>query len=507
MINHADIENIIGCKTLVTDRMQHAIEGWYDAAIDGLPLDQNPETLSLDLPALICAELARLTTLELEVTVTGSPRADWISAHLQRILSPRRRRIFTVALALGSGVWKPYQSGTKLGVSFCNAAHYFPVAHDAEGSLTEDVFVDTIQDNDSYYHRLEWMHVLERRQDLREEELAQLEDSDLDPPTQFPCIKVVNLAFRSSTQDALGSPEDLSIRPEWDEIEAIAYLTGLEKLPVGYFVTPIVNSIDPDSELGAAMFEPARKQIIDADEQYTRLDWEYEGGELAVDTDEKFLKPSAAGQQMSKAQALREYGVPPEAIDGTAPRHRERLFHGINVNTGITDGTPFYQVFAPALRDGSYLAGLNQYLRNVESHAGLSFGVLSQVADVEKTATEIVSSKQKLYATVSDLQAALEEALRGLIDALDYWADHTKGAPGKGTLNAAFKWDDSIILDRLTEMSQWQQEVSMGLRGKIEYRMHFFGEDEKTATLAVQRIQQEAMSTDVLKGVLDNGDG
>ena len=55
MINHADIENIIGCKTLVTDRMQRAIEDWYDAAINGLPLDKNPETLTLDLPALICS--------------------------------------------------------------------------------------------------------------------------------------------------------------------------------------------------------------------------------------------------------------------------------------------------------------------------------------------------------------------------------------------------------------------------------------------------------------------
>ena len=61
MINHADIENIIGCKTLVTDRMQRAIEDWYDAAINGLPLDKNPETLTLDLPALICSELAHLT--------------------------------------------------------------------------------------------------------------------------------------------------------------------------------------------------------------------------------------------------------------------------------------------------------------------------------------------------------------------------------------------------------------------------------------------------------------
>lgn len=88
MINHADIENIIGCKTLVTNRMQRAIEDWYDAAINGLPMDKNPETLTLDLPALICAELARLTTLELEATVEGSDRADWINAQLQRCSHP-----------------------------------------------------------------------------------------------------------------------------------------------------------------------------------------------------------------------------------------------------------------------------------------------------------------------------------------------------------------------------------------------------------------------------------
>ena len=78
---------------------------------------------------------------------------------------------------------------------------------------------------------------------------------------------------------------------------------------------------------------------------------------------------------------------------------------------------------------------------------------------------------------------------------------------GKGKLNISFKWDDSIILDRLSEMAQWQQEVSMGLRSKTEYRMHFFGEDEETATRAVQAIQQETGANDILKGVIDNGDG
>lgn len=316
MINHADIENVIGCKTLVTDRMQQAIEGWYDAAINGLPMNHNPETLTLGLPSLICSELARLTTLELEVKVEGSPRADWINTQLQRVISPRKRRILAVALALGSGVWKPYQSGSKLGISFSNAACYFPVSHDIEGSLTEGVFIDTIQDNENYYHRLEWLHVLESRRDLRDEELAQLEDNDLDAPVQFPCVKVVNMAFRSSTQDSLGSPDELSIRPEWDEIQPVAYLSGLEKLPVGYFVTPIVNSVDPGSELGAAMFEPARVQIIDAEEQYTRLDWEYEAAEMAIDVPDTYLKPGGAGEDLSRAQALKLYGVPPEGSPG-----------------------------------------------------------------------------------------------------------------------------------------------------------------------------------------------
>ena len=178
----------------------------------------------------------------------------------------------------------------------------------------------------------------------------------------------------------------------------------------------------------------------------------------------------------------------------------------VESSTGIAEGGTFYQVYAPALRDGSYLSGLNQYLRHVESKAGLSYGVLSQVADVEKTATEIISSRQKLYATVSDIQAALEDALRGLIAALNFWADQLDTVPaGSSEPEISFKWDDSIIIDRQTEMAQWQAEIQLGLRGKAEYRQHFYGEDEATARSAVAAIQQEAMASDILQGVLTHG--
>lgn len=506
MINHTNIEDVIGTKTLVTDAMQHAIEGWYRAAIEGEPLDGSPETLSLGLPALICSELARMTTLEVEVSVTGSERADWIQHQLQQVLSPRRRRKLALALALGSGIWKPFQaSSSELGVSFIPATGYYPVSNDTDGNLTEAVFVDTIVDSNNYYNRLEWQHALNSKDDLRSAEYKLLEDLGVDPPQQFPCVQVINLVYRSATADSLGSKEDPAVRPEWDGVAPVAYLPRLKKLPLGYFVAPAVNTIDPSSELGVAMFEAARGAIIDADQQYTRLDWEYEGGEMAVDVDSNYLKPAAAGQQMSRAEALRTYGVPPAALDRTAPHHRERLFHGIDVNTGITQTAPFYQIYAPGLRDNSYLAGLQQYLRNVEAHAGLSFGVISMPMATDRTATEIMSSKQKMYATVSDCQAALEDAMSGLVDALDYWANRIRDLPSKGPVHTAFKWDDSIIMDRLTEMGVWQKEIEMGLRSKQEYREHFFGEDEAVAAKAISSIQTELASVGVLRGVLDGG--
>ena len=125
---------------------------------------------------------------------------------------------------------------------------------------------------------------------------------------------------------------------------------------------------------------------------------------------------------------------------------------------------------------------------------------------MEKTATEIISSRQKLYATVSDIQAALEDALRGLIAALNFWADQLDTVPaGSSEPEISFKWDDSIIIDRQTEMAQWQAEIQLGLRGKAEYRQHFYGEDEATARSAVAAIQQEAMASDILQGVLTHG--
>lgn len=507
MIEYNQIEAELGVQTMMTDRQQAAIQDWYRVAIKGEPCNRDPDTKALGLPAAICTELARLTTLELEVHVQGSKRADWIDRKMQKVISPRRRRILAVALALGSGAWKPYQAGNDIGVSFVSADSLYPISTDVDGDLTEAVFINRIQDSDYVYNRLEWMHVLTGPEDYHEKERSIIESLDVSIAAEYPCVQVINLAYVSSSKDSLGTRIPLDTRPEWADVEPVAYLPGLTKIPCGYFVTPIVNTVDPSSEMGAAMFAPSIPEIIDADVQFTRLDWEYEGGELAVDLDEQYLKPlGEGGQPITDTESLRRFGVPAKALNQQLAQHNQRIYRGLNINTGIADGGTFYQVFAPSLRDSNYLGGLNQYLRHVETKCGLSFGVLSQVSEVEKTATEIISSRQKLYTTVSDIQAALEDALRGLIAALDFWADQLDGVPAAaGEPEITFKWDDSIIIDRQTEMAQWQAELQMGLRSKVEYRQHFYGEDEATAQKAIAAIQEESVATDILQGVLTGG--
>ena len=106
----------------------------------------------------------------------------------------------------------------------------------------------------------------------------------------------------------------------------MAYPRGLTKIPCGYFVTPIVNTVDPNSEMGAAIFAPGIPEIIDADVQFTRLDWAYAGGAPGADADENYLVPIGEnGAPISDEESLRRFGVPAQALNKRAPEHAQRL--------------------------------------------------------------------------------------------------------------------------------------------------------------------------------------
>ena len=66
--------------------------------------------------------------------------------------------------------------------------------------------------------------------------------------------------------------------------------------------------------------------------------------------------------------------------------------------------------------------GFNNQLKLVEFNCNLAYGTLSDPQSVDKTATEIKTSKQRSYVMVSDTQMALQDALEDLVYAMSFWS-------------------------------------------------------------------------------------
>ena len=108
---------------------------------------------------------------------------------------------------------------------------------------------------------------------------------------------------------------------------------------------------------------------------------------------------------------------------------------------------------------------------------------LSDVTDVDKTATEVKIAKKRKYNMVSAIQENLKDCLEDLVYALAFY--NAKLHSGY-EFNCTFK--DSILVDDETERQNDRADVSLGAMQLWEYRMKHYAEDEETAKKMV--VQQ-----------------
>ena len=113
---------------------------------------------------------------------------------------------------------------------------------------------------------------------------------------------------------------------------------------------------------------------------------------------------------------------------------------------------------------------------------------MSDPQNVEKTAEEIKSSKQRSYSTVKDIQNSTEEAIRYLVKAMEVWIDMGGLAPS-GKVEVSCDWDDSLIVDKKYELEQLRADLAAGIIGPVEFRMKRYGETEDQAMKALAKIQ------------------
>lgn len=429
----------------VSAQMQTALTEWRDLyQMGGLPTrpEEESKSYSLRLPAGIASEFSRLLLSEADVHLMGGARASYLEVPLHAFWTQFSRQA-EAACALGSMVFKPYVSGDTISVNLLRADQYVPTAFDTTGVVTAAVFVDTKQIGRRYYTRLE----------------AHTWDANSQKYT------VENRAYMAYDRDTLGTPCSLDAVDGWEGLKAYQELENITAPLFSVFRVPSANRVDMDSPIGVSVYASAVDLIQEANQMWDKIWWEYCGTELALDVSQDLLEKTKVDEK--------------RAFKWKLPKGGKRLFRGYDMAYD-SDISKKMQVFSPAIRDSSLFNGLNHILQRIEFNVGLAYGTISEPQDIEKTAEEIRSSKQRSYTHVSRMQQALETALEGLVYSMGVYADLYDLAPA-GEVSLACTWGDSVLEDADKEFQRQMQMVSARVLKPEKFLAWYFGIDESEA--------------------------
>ena len=520
MLGARTIEQTLHVAPVISSSMEHSIQLWADMYKNQAPWIKEPtagdptRVVSLGLPAMIASEKARMVVLEMESEITtptkevetenpnytepepdefgnliptaepktileekpvgSTDRAEYLNEQYEKLKKQLRRQL-EYAIAKGGMVIKPYivqnvDKTVSIEFDFIQADCFYPLAFDAAGRITEAAFIQSEFEKNLVYRRLEY-HKWEGNS-----------------------VRIINKAFKSTNTQVegdvagmdLGQEIPLKEVPRWKDIAPDTKVDSVTKPLFAYFKMPEANTVDTASPLGVSGYSRAVSLIKDADMQYSRLLWEYEAGEMAIDIDRDALNFIEGGitrdGQHTQGQSV-------------LSSMQQRLYRKIDLGESST-----YEFLAPTLRDTSYIQGLNTILMRIEDVCAISRGTLSDPAAEARTATELKILKQRTYSENASIQESLEETLKDVIYIMDVYCDLYK-ITAKGKYDVNFEWDDSIITDVDAELSKRITLMQNGLASKIETRMWYFGETRRQAEQALTEIEDEgrqAMEDDLM---------
>lgn len=419
MFGYTTLKSIVGKDIALSDAMISAIDEWKHM-LDGSAAWTTDYIKSLRIEEGICREFADAVLVEMETNINNE-RLDKV---YQKSIA-RLNENLQSGFGLGSFALKPLGPDT---AEFVTADKFIPISFDDDGNLLDVGFLTVKRAGTSnYYTRFERHY--------------------------FVCgnLTIENKCYHSQSQDSIGSPCELTDVEEWASINPgpVTY-PGMTQMDFGYYRNPLENKVD-GSKCGVSIFESAKGRIQAADIQGARLDWEYDSGERAIHVDDRALNSK-----------------------GRAAKLNKRLYRGLNIDDG--KDRELFKEYSPDMRDESFRRGLEDRKREIEFIVGLAYGDLSNVQEVEKTATEIKVSKARKYNRVTAIQGNLEKCLKDFAAGLAFYN-------GLYTSGYEFncKFNDSILIDEETERQQDREDVAMGAMQMWEYRMKWYNEDEDTA--------------------------
>lgn len=456
LLPNNSIEKVLKIQICETGVMKDAIELWHCMYKNNPPWRGGKENvIPLNLPAAISEEFARLILTEFDISISGGAMGEFLDKQLKEQLK-ELNKFMELYCAGGGIIIKPYVGGidengqpTDIELDFVKTVDFYPCAFNSKGTVTAAVFVDGKKVGNYLYTRLEY-HELEGKKytivnkAFKSEEIYQYEDDGT-----------------YSVKDRFDQEVPLSEVAEWEGLsEEPVIIEGVERPLFVYIKVPKANTVDTDSPLGVSVYSRAVEIIEQADRQFGRALWEYKATEAGILADESLFESDKKGRPI-------------------IPVGQQRVFRTFDFDNSSADGG-LLEPYVPDIRYEAQFQGLNKLLMKIEFLVGLAYGTLSEPTEIEKTAYEIRTSKQRSYHTVTAMQKAWQEGFENLTYAMRVLAVLYEMAPNS-EVETNCTWGDGVLEDTDIEYQRrWAMVAANKLKPEL-FLSWYFGCSEEDA--------------------------
>ena len=409
MTNTNELQLAFRAQDITSTAMKSAIEDWFRLYYLQVPTKE--EDPCQQIPYTIVRKLTKATFSEYEATSQNQFAMQILNA-LSDVCNEASQHAFIGGISL----LKPLPEKEGFSFAVVRRDNVLVFGRDAKGRLTDIGTCEKTVQGKHYYT------LLERRT---------VDDHGY--------LTIKNTLYRSYTSSDLGTPVPLATLPRYAEFQDVyTFPEPLGSIGLVPVRVPIENCVDGSKD-AVSVYASAVGLIHNINRNESQLNGEFERGKSKIVASADMFKKRKDGTMAVVDDVFVGLDEDPETV-------------------GIT-------IFSPALREASYLARKQDYLRSVENIIGLKRGLLSEVEAVERTAKEITSSEGDYSLTITDLQHmwedAVHEALRlcGILGRLY----HIAGASDLTEDVAVFNWGNGVLYDEEKTYKELKEQVSMGL--------------------------------------------
>ena len=454
----------------ITSAMMESAQAEWGRIISGHPAWETENIKSINFAKFICQYTAKKTCLDIKITVSGSPRADYINDVISKMIAGNTLRDkIEDACGFGGIILKPNGTYNPSGAVDYILPGYFAVTEtNSNGDILGAIFIDQRQKGNDSYTRLEYHHF----------------DSIPDPENGA-LYTIEQKAYKSSAKESLGTEVALSSVPEWANIPPVISISNVTKPLFAYFKTPYNNTIDYSSPEGVAIFANCVKELHDLD-----VAWSQKSNEIEDSTHMTFIDAK---------RLIRRDPATHEEIKLELPRFVKALSGG-----GDVDSKETIEEHTATILTEQRIADINSILSMISTKTGFSQGqfVMDRKTGVI-TATQVESDDSETVETITDMRTSLKAAIKDLIYAIDKYCDAFYSMP-VGMVNALEPdTPDEDVFYFKDLMSTFEQDrtrayqlMQAGVYSKVQYLVEYEGFSEKEAQDMLAAAKAESAQAD-----------